>query len=160
MRAVRSDGMTLRGLEIKMVEYRVRPVTRWVITRYESSNSGASLETVCEINALGVAEEVGRALAASESGVFHSYGPNDLEDIPLLLRRIAGQVEDGSHKVATGVLTLRADGQRRPVVFGFGKSCEPFTELDLAAQEVRRLSEDAPGSGIKRKPTADAKQLK
>lgn len=127
-----------------MIEYKVRPVTRWEITRYESSESGSSCGPVCEVRSMAAAENIGGCLAEKDGGTFHSYGPNTLADIPELLRRIAGQVEDGTHPVSTGVLTLRANGQRRPMVFGFGVVCDPKKEFEFAAKELARLGHMKP----------------
>jgi hypothetical protein len=74
MRAARSGGMTLRGLETAMqtVEFRVRPVTRYVVTRYSQSEMGAgpdgqmrysaSLETLGEFDNEEYANEVCRVM--------------------------------------------------------------------------------------------------
>lgn len=138
-----------------MIEYTIRPVTRWVLTRYEGSpgkggdgSSPASCTTVCEVGGLGGAEEIGRALAAAESGaVFQSYGPTDLGDIPMLLRRIAAQIEGGELAAESGVLTLKARDQSRPAVFGFGLVIEnPVAQLEDAIKELHRLSGIKPPS--------------
>lgn len=129
-----------------MIEYRARPVTRWVITRHEDEGRQGSLTTICEVSSLSAAQGVGEALASREGASFVSYGPTDLGDIPLLLRRIAGQVEGGSLKADIGVLTLRAKGQSRPMVFGFGLSIkDPEGELDRAKAELIRLAGNPPG---------------
>jgi hypothetical protein len=71
MRAVRSDGMTLRGRReaLSQVEYRVRPVVRYVVTRYTPAFSpepgamnGPSLETLGEFDNEGYANEVCRVM--------------------------------------------------------------------------------------------------
>lgn len=144
MRAVRSDGMTLRGLEMAMIEYRVRPVTRWVVTRKKLLEMGASSPAaVGEFPNGGIASIVAEAMAAKDGGEFLKVEKSDLTDIPLLLRRIASQIEDGELSADFGVLTLRSVAQRRPTVFGFGPvPSDPYQELELAATELDRLAKE------------------
>lgn len=129
----------------QMIEYRVRPVTRWAITKYERDGVRASLATVCEVPNLAASQALGEALAAKDGGVFFSYGPDDLGDIVLLLRRIAGQIEDGTIAADLGILTLRAKGQKRPLVYGLGKVIkDPEGEMDRAKEELVRLAGNQP----------------
>jgi hypothetical protein len=64
MRAVRSDGMTLRGLErtMKTTEIRVRPVIRHAVTRFTQEERAAGSECMGEFASEQYAEEVARAL--------------------------------------------------------------------------------------------------
>lgn len=52
------------------IEYRVRPVTRYIVTRYHSDTDGgpSGVETIGEFDNLGRADVVGAALANSEQG--------------------------------------------------------------------------------------------
>ena len=123
-----------------MIEYKVRPVTKWVVTRFERSDKGASCGPICEVSGQASAESLAQALAEKDGGSFKAVDPEDLADIPLLLRRIAEQVESGQLRAGVGVLSLRAVGQRRPVVFGFGSKVNAVSECGRAAEEILRLS--------------------
>jgi hypothetical protein len=129
-----------------MIEYKVRPVTRWVVSRYEEVNRGASCGPVGEFSNRAVADGIAEALASRDGGKFAMEDERDLTDIPLLLRRIASQVEDGEIKASVGVLSLRATGQSRPMVFGFGKRLNGASECGRAAEEILRLRGVPPAS--------------
>jgi hypothetical protein len=58
------------------VEYRVRPVTRYIITRYAVEGAGGSIETRGEYDNAHVAYEVGYALAKAEHERL-GYPPGD-----------------------------------------------------------------------------------
>lgn len=62
----------------KRVEFRVRPVTRWIVTRYEESESGNSgaVSERGEYGGAEVAYEVGYALAKAEHDAL-GYPPGD-----------------------------------------------------------------------------------
>lgn len=52
---------------MQSIEYRVRPVTRYVVTRHESEGPGTgSLRTLGEYDNIHVAQEVGYALCKAE----------------------------------------------------------------------------------------------
>lgn len=48
------------------IEYRVRPITRYVVTRYEATSDGSSVETRGEYENATGAYEVGYALCKAE----------------------------------------------------------------------------------------------
>lgn len=48
------------------VEYRVRPVTRYIVTRFHKTDNGGGVETKGEFDSPVVAYEVGYALAKEE----------------------------------------------------------------------------------------------
>lgn len=50
------------------IEYRVRPVTRYIITRYESTENVGSVGTVGEFTNVRSANRICEALAATEGG--------------------------------------------------------------------------------------------
>ena len=51
---------------METIEYRVRPVTRYVVTRYESLGNAGSCQTLGEYPNEYVAQEVGYALCKAE----------------------------------------------------------------------------------------------
>lgn len=61
---------------MKTVEYRVRPVTRYTVTRFESDGNSAQLETIGEFGNEGYAHRVMEALKA------HDPSPVSLPDHP------------------------------------------------------------------------------
>lgn len=63
--------LALAGVErLKMdrIEYRVRPVTRWIVTRYEKAGENASVSQHGEYDNFDTAYEVGYALCKVEHG--------------------------------------------------------------------------------------------
>lgn len=48
------------------VEYRVRPVTRYIVTRFHQGDNGGGVETKGEFDSAQIAYEVGYALAKDE----------------------------------------------------------------------------------------------
>jgi hypothetical protein len=53
-------------MDLTKVEYRVRPITRFVVTRYHEEERGAGCETKGEYDNANVAFEVGYALCKAE----------------------------------------------------------------------------------------------
>lgn len=49
------------------IEYRLRPITRFVVTRYEGTPNTGSLKTIGEYDNKDVAYEIGYALAKAEA---------------------------------------------------------------------------------------------
>lgn len=64
-----------------------------------------------------------------------------LNDIPNLLRTIAGHIDAGQLAAASGIVSLRLTGKKRPAVFGLGAKIDPHKELKAAASEIDRLAE-------------------
>lgn len=62
------------------IEYRVRPVTRYIITRYESSERVGSVGTVGEFPNVSTANRICEALAATESGATAFTAPSHDSD--------------------------------------------------------------------------------
>lgn len=52
--------------DITKIEYQVRPVTRYVVTRYHQIDNGAGVETKGEFDSAEVAYDVGYALCKAE----------------------------------------------------------------------------------------------
>lgn len=65
---------------------------------------------------------------------------NNLENIPACLRVIARQIEKGEISANTGVMSLRAKGASKPIVFGFGSKVDGVYECEKAIQEINRLT--------------------
>jgi hypothetical protein len=65
---------------METIEYRVRPVTRYVVTRYEASGNGAGVRTLGEYDNQMVAQEVGYALCKAEHERL-GYPPGDMRII-------------------------------------------------------------------------------
>lgn len=64
-------------METTKIEYRVRPVTRYIVTRYEQDNEGgASNSQMGEYDNQQVAQEVGYALCKAEHGRL-GWAPGD-----------------------------------------------------------------------------------
>lgn len=130
-----------------MIEYKVRPVTRWIVTYYQEHADGmTSGGQVGEFLGRESANDVAKAMAAKDDGKFADVDERDLADIPLLLRRIAEQIDNGELRANVGLLSLRATGQRRPTVFGFGKKVDGVSECGRAAEEILRLQGVPPAS--------------
>ena len=77
------------------VEYRVRPVTRYVVTRYEEEINGGSVRTIGEYGNLYVAQEVGYALCKAEHERL-GYAPGDMrikypDMVPVPTEQFQGQ---------------------------------------------------------------------
>ena len=49
-----------------MIEYRVKPVTRYVVTRYEKTETGGGVSTVGEYDNAEIAYHVGYAMCRTE----------------------------------------------------------------------------------------------
>jgi len=56
---------------MKKIEYRVRPVTRYQITRFHQEDAGAGCETLGVFDNAGMANLVADALAAQHKEGFH-----------------------------------------------------------------------------------------
>jgi hypothetical protein len=53
------------------IEYRVRPVIRYIVTRYQGDFNGGSVSTVCECPNMQLAQDVANAFAGSHARVVH-----------------------------------------------------------------------------------------
>jgi hypothetical protein len=131
-----------------MIEFKVRPVGRYIVTRYESPDGvpvgKEGSRTVGEFPNHAAAEVVAKALAKSEPGatVTSNILPSNAPAADLL-RNIAdhdaspGQVETGM------VILLGHDGKTS--VYGLGASgpqVDPHQLLKLAADELVELGID------------------
>jgi hypothetical protein len=67
---------------VENIEYRVRPVTRYIVTRYESQNEegSGSIRTMGEYDNHTVAHEVGYALCKAEHERL-GWAPGDMRII-------------------------------------------------------------------------------
>ena len=80
---------------MELIEYRVRPVTRYVVTRYEEEVNGASSRVLGEYDNVYIAQEVGYALCKAEHERL-GYAPGDMrvkypDMIPVPATRFQGQ---------------------------------------------------------------------
>lgn len=73
-----------------MIEFKVRPVSRFVVTRYEVESNGGSSGVLGEFSSHRKALDVAHAMADYEGGTF--VHTNNLNDAPTLLRNIAEEV--------------------------------------------------------------------
>jgi hypothetical protein len=129
-------------------EFKVRPVTRYVITMHDttpvpagSQRAVGGSEKYGEFENVHVANDVCGALATAACTKPQPLTPEEqVKEIPRMLREIAGDLESGVLNAATGVLTLRAPGASRPAVYGFGHPLDPHQELEKAAREVDALA--------------------
>jgi hypothetical protein len=129
-------------------QFKVRPVTRYIITMYddtpipsESTRAVGGNEKYGEFESVHIANDVCGSLAASAGTTPQPLTPEEqVKEIPRMLREIAFDLEAGTLNAATGVLTLRAPGANRPAVFGFGSPLDPHKELEKAAREVDSLA--------------------
>jgi hypothetical protein len=55
------------------IEYRVRSVIRYTVTRYHSGSGGAGIETIGEYPQHDYADRVGRLMAQAESAKFTPF---------------------------------------------------------------------------------------
>jgi len=117
----------------KQVEYRVRPVGRYVVTRHTSDENSGSLETLGEFQRQATAEEVASALAGQP--VYAVVLP--AQDIPAQLRNIASSFEAGEFAYEAGMLVLCRG--KKTAVFGLGATVEdPFGMLEAGRKELKR----------------------
>lgn len=122
-----------------MFEYRVRPVTRYIVSAHGEAATSVVGEFPNEENANRVAlalqnfkpEEKPQTIAKATK-------PVPLEE---MLRNILSIIESGELKADRGIMSIRAEGQRRPIVFGLGSSVsEPYAEIQRALAELERLT--------------------
>lgn len=64
------------------VEYRVRPVTRYIVTRYHEEDRGAGVETIGEYPNPHTANRVAKSLAESEVFSRVTCTLLEVEDVP------------------------------------------------------------------------------
>lgn len=65
----------------KTVEYRVRPVTRYHVTRFESDGNKAGVESLGEFDNESQANKVAKALAYLEGKLHVGVKPSEFEEI-------------------------------------------------------------------------------
>lgn len=67
---------------MKTIEFRVRPVTRYNLTRYESGPDYGGVCTVAEFDNWQNAHTVAQALQAAETGAIYSQCPEPPSELP------------------------------------------------------------------------------
>ena len=123
-----------------MIEYRIRPVGRFVVTQFysedESHNGKAGSRVIGEYARHQDAELAARALAQADGGAYTSNILPD-NDVPALLRNVA---EDEGRFAEDGVLVLKShDG--RVHVFGLGpvNGTDPYGLLEAGRAHLDAL---------------------
>lgn len=112
-----------------MIEYKVRPVSRYIVTRYESTDNSASLSTIGEFPNRQLARDVARAFAGNHADYSENILPE--HDILAMLQNIAEE----AHNAKRGIVVLI--GESGDVeVFGVGQSVGDPNEI-LAAGAAR-----------------------
>lgn len=86
-----------------MIEFKVRPVSRYSVTRYERNSGDGSCSLVGEFQNSDNATSVAKAMAGMEGGIFTNTAPEEL-DIPHLLKHISEMANE--RPVIKGVLVL------------------------------------------------------
>lgn len=121
-----------------MIEYRIRPVGRFVVTQFysddESHNGKQGSRVIGEYGRHQDAELVARALAQADGGAYTSNILPD-HDVPALLRNIAdqfgGRAEDG-----VVILSMAGGGTE---VFGIGPGNAESYPHDILAAGAKKL---------------------
>jgi hypothetical protein len=108
-----------------MIEFKVRPVSRFVVTRYESDGNSGSCGTLGEFDSNRVAIDVAHSMAAYEGGEYVHV--NHLEDAPSLLRNIAGDVSQ-MIPVKRGLVFIELENGNM-LAYGLGKEVGDIDEL-------------------------------
>jgi hypothetical protein len=114
-------------------KFRVRPVSRYVVTRYVRGGHAAGSSVVGEFPSQAVASDVAHALAGAHGGVCENILP--AHDVPAMLRNIAEDAED----VQRGfVVLMHSDGSTS--AYGLGaKVGNPVEMLDAGLAELVRV---------------------
>jgi len=108
-----------------MIEFKVRPVCRYSVTRFEQTENSGSCGQVGEFPNMKTAQAVADAMAKTEGGTVVSNILPDL-DIPAMLRNIATESEAAS--IMRGAVVLEAaDGSVE--VYGLGPAVGVPEEL-------------------------------
>jgi hypothetical protein len=115
------------------VQFRVRPVSRYVVTRYAKEGPVAGSSVIGEFPSQAGARVVAHAMAGAEGGVCENILP--AHDVPAMLRNIAEQAED----VQRGfVVLMHQDGTTS--AYGLGaKVGDPVELLDAGIAELVRV---------------------
>jgi hypothetical protein len=115
----------------RIVEYRVRPVSRHIVTRYESEGDGSSV--IGEFPSRDAAMLVAHAFQSGLSTLVTSV---PLSDIPALLRNIAEEVDES---VKRGIVVL-LDKRGKARVYGLGsKVGDPHEILAAGGVALRAI---------------------
>lgn len=123
---------------MESIEYRIRPVSRYIVTRHISGatpNGGGHVgsSVVGEFPNRELAQDVARAFAGKHGSVNESILPE--HDIPALLRNIAEEAEPAQR----GIVVLM-DKRGRAEVYGLGtKTGDPHEILDAGAKRLAAL---------------------
>lgn len=121
------------------VEYRVRPVARFSVTRFQSAGRAVGSSVIGEFPNGALAREVAEAMAASEGGVAHA-NVLPAHDIPAMLRNIA---EVSETAVRGLVVTVGPKGEVD--TYGLGaKTGDPRDLLKAAEAELLRCGAITP----------------
>lgn len=120
------------------IEYRVRPVSRYIVTRYESTEDAAGVSTIGEFPNRQLAVDVANAFAGTHGIVTSNILPE--HDVPALLRNIA---EDAG-RAKRGIVCL-IDDDGATTVYGLGaKVGDPAEILRAAQKELAEIAANKP----------------
>lgn len=121
-----------------MIEFRVRPVSRYNVTKYEKEENAGSSTSIGEFPNLKMAEDVALSLAHFHEGSVINCGDiESLGDIPCTLRNIANDAE----KLDTpkrGLVFIELENGN-VIAYGLGKEVGNVDEL--AAKGLQRIAE-------------------
>jgi hypothetical protein len=120
-----------------MIEFKVRPVSRFVVTRYESEGKAASSSIVGEFDNHRSALDVAHAIAQCEGGEF--VYSNNLEDAPAMLRHIAEEV-GMMIPVKRGLVFIELENGGM-LAYGLGKEVGDIDELvEKGVEQINTLA--------------------
>jgi hypothetical protein len=121
-----------------MIEYQVRPVSRFIVTKYENDGASSSSGVVGEFDSHRRALDVAHAVAAYDGGEF--VHTNHLGDAPALLRNIADQVSQ-MIPVKRGLVFIELENGGM-LAYGLGKEIGDIGELvEKGVEEINALAE-------------------
>lgn len=121
-----------------MIEFKVRPVSRFIVTRYEADGKSASCGTVGEFDSHRKALDVAHAMAAYEGGEFAPV--NHLEDVPALLRNIAEETSQ-MIPVKRGLVFIELENGGM-LAYGLGKEVGDIDELvQKGVEQINSVAE-------------------
>lgn len=123
----------------QMIEFKVRPVSRYNVTKYESAENGTgSCETIGEFQNLKKAETVALAMSNACEGSILNFGDiESLGNFPCTLRNIANDAEN-MITPKRGLVFIELENGNM-FAYGLGKEIGDFH--DLAAKGLEAIEE-------------------
>jgi hypothetical protein len=122
-----------------MIEFKVRPVSRYNVTKYESDDSGnGSCETIGEFQNLKKAENVALAMSNAYEGSILNFGDiESLGNFPCTLRNIANEAEN-MIRPKRGLVFIELENGN---VFAYGLGKEVGDVEELTQKGIKAIND-------------------